>query len=279
MLFTKSLFLFSLFFSSFAFSRMSVSPGNMGPRALPIQPVGRVKIDKTTYTDVTFMGSIELEQELSYSPQIDFFIPWNDFVAVLVKIEPFELYNMSKALQAERGTDGRHGIALGDLYFGSDLFLFRNKNEKFELHLNFLTKTSIGKGRENSRHTDAPAYQIDIRFRKKMTWLKEIPLMPEELLGYTGLLTWQTGSDHHNEAFCWALKAVYGAYDVKIAIELGGYAGWQYNDDRPLMGAFEITKIFDHFNMFARYQYGFRDQVAHSMMLGVSYKYIRPRFF
>lgn len=274
-LFTVLLLLCFPFFLS---ASTSLAPGSMGPKGLPVQKVGRVIINQTTYTDLFFMGSIEWEQEISFNPQIDFFIPWNDYAALLIQIEPFEFFSTSESLRLERSAHSRQGLYRGDIYFGMNLHLFENKKEAFNLHLNFLTKTPTGKAKESARHTDSLAYQVDIRFRKKINWLRSFPLMPEEILGYTGLVSWQTEGDDHNEAFCWALKLIYGPADLKFSFELGGFSGWKNNNDRPLVGSFEFMKIFPRYDFIVRYQYGFRDQIPHTLAIGFSYKYNRKRF-
>ena len=60
-------FLFLFFFSSSAFpdtDDIVISPGKMGPRALPIKEVGPVAIDRYHYLSLSLVSSFYYEKEI-----------------------------------------------------------------------------------------------------------------------------------------------------------------------------------------------------------------------
>lgn len=253
-----------------------LSSGNMGPRALPIKEVGEIVIKPATTIGISSLSSFDFEKELSLSPQINIQIPWSSYCALFFKIEPFEYYATSEDLRRERKATNSKGLAKGDIYFGTNFHLFYNEKEEFHLHLNFLTKTTSGKKEEDARHTNSPAYQIDLSFFKKVNLFPSIILIPREISGYTGFLAWQTNKAEQNDAFAWGLKMSYVFEDTKLNFELGGYSGWQRNEDRPLAASTEVVRYLEHFDIFAKYQYGLRDMVTHNFSFGITYKYHRP---
>ena len=269
-------FLFLFFFSSFTFASIDdvvLSPGKMGPRALPIKEVGPAAIKRYHYLSLSLVTSFHYEKELSLTPKVDIFLPWNRYVALTFKAHPVEYYDTDEETRIERNAAEKSGLATGDINFGALFHLFHNKKEEFDLFLNFETKTSSGNDLKNARHTQAPAYQIDISFNKKVNLFSNLFFMPDRFSGYTGFLTWPISRGRNDDAFAWGLKVTYGhPRDVTLELELGGYSGSRMTEDRPLSASTKLIKHFDKIDLFARYQYGLRDQIPHTMTFGIGYR-------
>lgn len=248
-----------------------LSPGYMGPKALPVKKVGRVSIDNKIYFDFSLVSSWQADEELSFNPQLDFFIPWQEFAALIIKIEPFEYYRTSESIRDFRQAQNKQGLSKGDIYFGASFSIYKSRKKDLSLVFNLLTKTTSGKKVEDARHTNSPGYLFDLSFKKEIK--SSIFLIPNELSGYLGFFAWQTNKAEQNDAFCGAIKTSYKIKDMSLNFELGAYSGWQNNKDRPIVLSLELVKHFNVIDLFGVYDFGLRDRIAHSLAFGFSRKF------
>lgn len=263
-----------------------LSPKKMGPQALPMSSVGKVKMRRWGSVGLSLEGGTTLGEETSISPVLHAFLPWSPFAALILKFETVEYFQTSELIQSRRDAKKKSGWSRGDIYFGSKFHIFTNKKENFRLYLNFLTKTTSGRDQESGRHTNSPRYQIDFSFRKDGI-LKKLfprddyfisPFIPRAVAGYTGLTTWQTDKNKQNDAFCWGLALIYGTEEsASLLLEMKGYIGWRNDGDRPLAASVEVIKHFEKWDLHGRYQYAFKDYINHSFAIGLKYKYyVKP---
>ena len=266
---------FLLFFTSFfAHGEVILSPGRMGPKALPPRPVGDVFFPEGTEISLSFEAGYAHDKELSLNPRLSFLIPWwSPFCAFTFSSELFEHYWTSEQLRKERGALEKKGLAKGDIRFGSRFLLFTLKEKSFHLYLDLETKTTTGKQRENARHTNSPQYEIDLSFKQrelKKHFLPHFFLFPESISGYLGFTAWQSGLAQQNDAFSWGLAFDYGKDEIlNLRLEAKGYHGWQKNGDNPVLLSARFEKKLSSWGVFSEYQYGLQDFIAHSFSLGL----------
>ena len=238
---------------------MKITPGYMGPNALPVPDVKRGILDSMTEMEITASNHFSAgDPTQDISGRV--FIPFaKNKIAVEMYGVVFEHYSFSTEIRDERiarDKDGK-GTAIGDFYFSTLIQLV--KDRKFPNTLfRFAAKTASGNQLEAARYTDSPGYFFDLSFSKDIGKSETGLFRP---FGLFGFYSWQTNDELNlqNDAFMYALGGDYIKNSNLWSVSWSGYSGYKNERDRPMQLNFEWRKDFKKCAVRVRYLYGLRD--------------------
>jgi hypothetical protein len=188
---------------------MIISPGYLGPNALPVPFVKRGFLRDKTEIELTASNHFhpgDPTQDISGRAYIPFA---NNKIAVEMYGVIFERFAFSEEIRNERIArieDGK-GTAVGDFYFSTLIQL--SKDRKFPNTLfRFTVKTASGNMLEGARYTDSPGYFFDLSFSKEWGTKEAGVFRP---FGLFGFYSWQTNDELNlqNDAYMYAIGADY----------------------------------------------------------------------
>jgi hypothetical protein len=237
---------------------MILSPGFLGPNALPVPEVKKGIIDEQTEIEIT--GSYHfLKGDPTSDASYRIFIPFAYHrVAVEMYGVGIEHYAYSEEIRNSRFSrdeDGK-GMIFGDFYFSTLIQLVRN--QKFPNTLfRFAAKTATG-DLDAARYTDTPGYFFDLSFSKDFRNKKSILWRPYAMLGF---YCWQTYDylNMQNDALLYGFGSDFNKNNLLLSASFSGYSGYKNDGDKPLQFNFNIRKELKNFAIRAQYQHGFRD--------------------
>jgi hypothetical protein len=235
-----------------------ISPGYLGPNALPIPHVQKGEMRKTTEIECSFASHFhpgDPTQDISGF----LFIPFaGNKIAVELYGVMLERFAFSEAIRNERFARNKEGdgIANGDFYFSTLIQVF--KDRKFPNTLfRFATKTASGSQFESARYTDDHGIFLDLSFSKKWGMEATGELRP---FGMIGFYTWQTNDENNlqNDALLYALGSDYIRKNWLFSASLSGYSGYKNQRDRPMQLNFDIRKDIGRKALRMQYLHGLR---------------------
>jgi hypothetical protein len=237
---------------------MKITPGYMGPNALPVSEVKRGFINSKTEIEVTasthFMKG-DPTQDISGR----LFVP---FAQSKIAVEMYgviaEHFAFSEEIRNERFArieDGK-GFAVGDFYFSTLIQLSRDRKFPNTL-LRMAAKTASGNQLEGARNTDSPGYFFDLSFSKEIAKTENSLFRP---FGLAGFYSWQTNDELNlqNDAFLYALGADYERNSLVVSASLSGYSGYKNERDKPMQMNYELRKDFNGKAFRIQYNHGLR---------------------
>ena len=144
-----------------------ISPGYLGPNALPVPPVKKGFLEEKTEIELSASNHFH-EGDPIQDISGRCYIPFADNkIAIEMYGVILEHFSYSEEIRNERYTrieDGK-GYAAGDFYFSTLVQIF--KDRKFPNTLfRFAAKTASGNQLEGARHADSPGYFFDLSFSK-----------------------------------------------------------------------------------------------------------------
>ena len=236
-----------------------ISPGHLGPNALPVPFVKKGFLEENSEIEVTASAHFNPEDPTQdISGRI--FIPFaKNRIAVEMYGVIIEHFAFSEKIRNERFArieDGK-GVAFGDFYFSTLIQL--SKDRKFpNTLLRFATKTASGNMLEGARYTDSPAYFIDLSFSRDFGTISEGIVRPFGILGF---YTWQTNDELNlqNDAFLYALGLDYQIKNWLFSGSWSGYTGYKNERDKPMQLNFDLLKDFGKKAIRIQYLHGIRD--------------------
>jgi len=238
---------------------MKITPGYLGPNALPIPEVKRGVMNQLTEIELTASNHFHVgdpTQDISGRA----FIPFaKNRIAIEMYGVVFEHFAFSKEIRDERiarDEDGK-GTAIGDFYFSTLIQVVKDRQFPNTL-FRFATKTASGNQLEAARYTDSPGYFFDFSFSKD--WGKQATGIFRPF-GLFGFYSWQTNDELNlqNDAFMYALGVDYLKNSHLWSVSWSGYSGYKNEHDRPMQLNFEWRKDFKKKAIRVRYLYGLRD--------------------
>lgn len=238
---------------------MIISPGYLGPNALPVPDVKRGFLTGETEFELTASNHFHSDdptQDLSGRIYIPFA---GSRIAVEMYGVLFEYYHYSEAIRDQRVSrdmDGT-GVAIGDFYFSTLIQII--KDRKFPNTLfRFAARTASGSALEAARYSDTPGYFFDLSFSKDLGHIGNGLIRPFGGIGFYG---WQTTDDEllQNDALMYALGLDFENETSRLSASWSGYSGYQELRDRPMQLNFEWRKDFDKTALRFQYQHGLRD--------------------
>ncbi len=241
-----------------------LSPGFMGPNALPVPEVKTGKNPDSSYVDFAIEHH-QITGDQTQNIYTEFYIPlYTPRVGLRLSMVPLEYYQMDtiiRDLRRARNRDGS-GIAGGDLYFSTYIQLIEQDKKFPDLLLTLNFKTASGSKLSSARYTDAPAYFFDIsagkslkvnNFKLLKTWRPFVQI---------GFFAWQTFDDAYfqNDALVYGGGVELQGRQWRLKQSFGGYKGYIGNGDQSAVYRFELSssrsKKMDYT---LRLQQGFQD--------------------
>lgn len=219
-----------------------IVPGRMGPNALPAIAVEDAALPEAIVTEVG--GALHLDggaADRAITPRFRLVVPFHGSAAFEVEGTPVEFWSVSPATRARTGGVGTSGVAKGDVSFGARFAIFREREGVPAVALRILTKSTTGKGLEDLRFTDAPAYAIEALASKTV---HEGPALVRSVrvLAKLGFLAWSQDQGVQDDAIDYG-AAVDTALrtGTVLRLEVRGYAGYQAYD-KPMLASVRVLQ-------------------------------------
>lgn len=251
---------------------LTISPGYLGPNALPVPELKKGIIEGNTELELTASShfhSGDPTQDISAKA----FIPFcNNKIAVEMYGVIAEHYAYTEAIRDERCSrdkDGE-GFAVGDFYFCTLIQLCRNRkfpNTLFRAAM----KTASGGRYDAARYADAPGYFLDLSFSKDYGDMKSLLFRPHIMLGF---YSWQTNDELNlqNDAFLYGAGANFVKNSWQFTSSLTGYYGYKDRGDRPMQFNFELRKDYNKKAIKVQYQHGVNDWMYRTVRFSFIWK-------
>ncbi|MCF8304628.1 MAG: hypothetical protein K9I94_15240 [Bacteroidales bacterium] len=253
---------------------MVLSPGYMGPNALPVPYVPKGTIEKRGY----FQSGAEVHMSSGDQTQnlyAHFYLPIADStVAIEAYGVPVERYHLDTATRYRRKTHllVGEGYASGDVYFATHISLLKDRQKWPDMVLRAGIKTASGSKLSAARFTDSPGYFFDISFGKEKHFAGK-PVNSIRWYGMLGFYSWQTHKHKHmqDDAFLYGggLDISTGKYTFTNV--LAGYAGYRKNEDQPLVYRFKIDRKIHKHKIRLQYQAGLNHYPYQSLHISFFY--------
>jgi len=212
-----------------------VNPGTMGPNALFVYSIESPWIPAYTRFQIGAGVQFSLPRDFATEPILHVDVPLFNRAVLFVDYMPIEFWRVSVDTQKNWQLSHTQGLQTADLRFGGKYLIYNGKEQYPSLAIQFLTKTTTGKGYLNRRFTNAPAYQIDVVIGYPKIYRQ---IHRFEFLCALGFLAWQQGANGQNDAPTWMLGITW-QYNKKTTLRLDsrGYVGWQQHDKPVLIAA------------------------------------------
>lgn len=269
---------------------MVMSPGKMGPNALPVPEIrtGLLTSDSKFVTAAemhSIKGDITENLYLGY----DQILPGNR-ASVCFFMVPVEYYQLDREMRNSRlcRSADPHGIAAGDLYFGTDIQLLKDKPGTPDILFGMYCRTASGGSLGNARFTDTPGYYFDFSFGKDF---RKDTLQNSKLRWYAmfGFYCWQTNLNDYpqNDAPMIGAGIKYQRKSLSINNSISGYFGYigakkyvvvkdsdkpvTYSGDIPFVYRLDIEKSSGKYIYGIRFQQGIHDDWYSSVRISLSF--------
>lgn len=249
-----------------------ISPGYLGPNALPVPEVKRGFLTTKGEFELTASGhfhSDDRTQDLAGRAYLPFA---NGKIAVEVYGVMLEHYSFTDEIRDERFSrdkDGE-GYAIGDFYFSTLIQIF--KDRKFPNTLfRFTAKTASGSNLDGARYADSPGYFMDLSFSKDYGHAQAMVFRPYVMLGFYG---WQTNDEENlqNDAFLYGIGSDFEKNNWRFTSSWSGYYGYIDNGDRPMQLNFELRKDYNKTAFRIQYQHGLHDWLYRTVRFSFLWK-------
>ncbi len=250
-----------------------VNPGSMGPNALPSWPLEAPWNEGLTELHLGVAGQRTAAGDLSGTPWYRLDTPFGRGATMISEGRTTELWRLSEATRADWGVPDREGLTVGDLSFGAKFHFIDGGAQLPHLGARTLCKTTTGKGYENRRFINAPAYHLDLLVAQPLgthlglDWLA---------LGQVGFLAWQQGTNGQNDAMSWAGGLRAQGERLRATVEARGYFGWQKLDKPVVVGLRLEQMLGEHLGLFGTYNVGLRDAPRHEAFVGGILRFDAP---
>ncbi len=215
---------------------LDLSPGNMGPNALPVMQSIRGEVDSVAsfriggnYHTAPGDRTTDLALELRY--------PFGDRASLRIRYVLVERYSLSEELALSRNVlrEDLDGVAHGDVTVDG-LFQLIKGHAKFpDFTVAIRVKTASGTDLEGLRNTDTPGYAFEGSFGKDFVLPKgDIVLRP---YASGGFFVWQLfGAEAtQNDAYTYSVGLAQRFAKVNSFVEWAGYSGWMQELDQPMV--------------------------------------------
>lgn len=221
-------------------------PGLMGYNALPsliaADPAIGLELELEA-SGVVQVSDLSDAADATASPYLRLRLPFRRVASLEVDAIPFESWRVGAATQQRLDAVHASGTSKGDIRLTAQFSLVDERPGFPALGLRVFLKTASGKGAEDRRFLSAPAYATDLLAAKTLPW--KIGSFELRVVGAAGLMVWQQGSAHQDDAFSAAARvALRTPGRSRIALDWRGYWGWQ-QDDKPMVlgvtGGWRVT--------------------------------------
>jgi hypothetical protein len=249
----------------------------MGPNALPVSEIKNGMV----FPDAYIEGALDFHLSKGDDTQDlygKFYYPMLKCkVALQVDAVIVEHYRTDEETRDERFARTFHtnGWTVGDIYFRVLVQLLKDRGKMPDILLSANFKTASGGKLEDARYTDTPGYSFDLSFGRSYNSKRNenINFRPYLMLGF---YVWQTYSVKHfqNDAILFGGGLDLNIKNLLVANQLGGYAGYIGNGDKPLVYRLQILLQQQKFNYKIAFQQGLHDFKYSSFRISVAYKFL-----
>lgn len=235
-----------------------LSPGYLGPNALPVPDVKRGFLRSKTEFELTASNHFhpgDPTKDISGRCYIPF---GKNKIAVEMYGVLLEYFAFSEEIRNERYSrikDGQ-GVAMGDFNFSTLIQIA--KDRKFPNTLfRFTARTASGTQLKGARYSDSPGYFFDFSFSEDYGKTETGLFRP---FGLFGFYSWQTNDELNlqNDAIMYALGADFEKNSWMFSSSLSGYSGYKNERDKPMQLNFEIRKDYNKKAFRVQYLHGLR---------------------
>ncbi|MCF8346187.1 MAG: hypothetical protein K9G38_03175 [Bacteroidales bacterium] len=225
---------------------MILSPGYLGPNALPIPQMYTGKIPGGHTFEFGTEGHFSRGDQTG-NIYLDYKLPlFTERAAINITYRPLEIYRTDTVTRDERRSReiDPSGVSLGDIYFSTYIQMLQGHAILPDIMLSANIKTASGTNLDGARHTDTPGYWFDVTAGKTFS-LQYRPLRHLRIFGKAGFYVYQTFEINHyqNDAFLYGGGLEVGMIRMLIQHQLTGYTGYFYNGDRPLVYRFIVRNV------------------------------------
>jgi hypothetical protein len=192
---------------------------------------------------VQIQGMVQFNDQatdVAATPYFRLEVPFRQVASLIVDGTPVEFWRVSPDTQATTGAANASGTTKGDIRFGAKFYIVRETESVPAIGLRLLYKSATGKGLEDRRFTNAPAYMVDALVAKTVLegdgLLRRLRIMVQ-----VGVMAWQLDYPKQDDAYDWGV-ALQAAVEPGLGLELQvrGYHGWdQYTS--PIVAALEAS--------------------------------------
>ncbi|MCY1719676.1 hypothetical protein OU798_04945 [Prolixibacteraceae bacterium Z1-6] len=250
-----------------------ISPGYLGPNALPVPEVKRGFLTNKTEFEITASShfhSGDPTQDISSRAYVPFA---NGKIAVEVYGVIFEHYAYTTEIRNERFSrdENGKGVAIGDLYFTTLIQLIKDKNLPNTL-FRFGARTASGGNYRGARYADTPGYFFDLSFSKDIGQKENLVFRPYTMLGF---YSWQTNDELNlqNDALLYGVGTDFEKNNWRFVSSWAGYYGYKNNGDRPMQLNFELRKDYNKKAFRIQYQHGLHDWMYRTVRFSFLWKF------
>lgn len=244
-----------------------VNPGTMGPNAIPTQPGDTARIPETLVAHVSAAVQLTRAGDQSFTPWFHIEAPFGRWASMISEGRPVELWRVSSETVRAWDLTRNQGVTGGDLSFGVKFRVFDGGSKWPTIGVRNMTKTTTGKGYWEHRHTNGPAYLLDLLVTQPIGSLGAARI---EAWGAFGFFAWQQGENGQNDAPAWS-ATVAATWDSgsRVRLDVRGFNGWE-TDDKPVVVAATVEWMAtDHFGLFATANVGLVDAPLLDAHLGI----------
>lgn len=269
---------------------MILSPGFMGPNALPVPLLGTGMLDEHSSFRIQndyFWHSGDFTSDVGFNYQHKF-----EKIAVFAGITALEYYQISDtAIRNARKirNENPQGFVPGDLMFGTKIQLLQHHRYLPDLVLESVFRTASGRGTEDARYTDAPGYYFNLNFGKDL--LPKNYANSLRFNAYLGFYAWQTNLSQYyqNDALLLAAGFSYLAGPILFKTSIDSYTAYigkknhpvvavsgkpyVYQGDKPVLFRLEAAYSKDELEYFMRFQNGLRDFPYAALSVGFQWHF------
>lgn len=233
-----------------------MNPGWMGANAVPGFAIEAPWTNDFTLLQLGAQLAQGWRYDTSFLPYWRLVTPFGKYISTYFEGSIVEFWWSSPQTREEWGLTNTQGIAKADLRFGFKILLADLGDDLPKIGFRAFTKTTTGKGYEDRRFTDGPAYLLEFLVGEKLP-VKGFDL---HLLGMGGYWIWQQGEAGQNDAITWGLAVNTRVLERLTAqVELRGYVGWQ-KADKPVILATKVgVLITSWFELSGVFNLGFVD--------------------
>jgi hypothetical protein len=250
---------------------MFLSPGYLGPNALPVPEMKKGLISGTAELETTVSAHF-LKGDPTQDFSAGFFYPVANgklaFEAFGVALEKYGYSGEIRNLRISRDKDGK-GIAVGDFYFSVLIQLC--KDRKFpNTMLRFACKTASGDAFA-ARYTDTPGYYFDVSSSRDIPVSATSKVRPFASFGF---YSWQTYNEAtpQNDAIMYGAGVDYLLKQWMFSGNFSGYSGYLKLNDKPQVFTMETKYDWKTYAVRCRFLYGIRDWKYKTIRLSFIWK-------
>jgi hypothetical protein len=256
-------------------SNLKISPGFLGPNALPVPPMYSAlninKIETELALAAHFSNGDNTQNIFTrvYWPIAD------GTVALNLYVVPLETYQLSQNIIAERKlpSSKQKGIAGGDIYFSTIIQVFKDLKHLPDVTMSMNCRTASGTNLINGRYADTPGYWFDATMGRSVYNSNEGFLNEIRLAFMAGFYAWQTyRSNPQNDALLYGFRSDFKIKGIRLYQTVSGYRGRLDNHrDDPIVYRFFIEREFENNKIKLNFQKGIHDFGYSTIMISWSY--------